>query len=409
MSNLHLLARQAGILSFPFAAAKTGSVLVSILTLVFAFFNAFTGYVLCRYSDHFSLELGVRHTYHALMDVALGGRGLFVSSMLATVGSFGSLIGYMIIIGDLWNGALSHRGFVGSRAFASIIFGAGIALPLTCFSRIHSLRGSSLFALLTVLFVVFAVVFEATSAPSQASLPVAVASGGEFKWAMGLPIIVFSLGNHLQVVPVFLGLKSTCTKSPLGTMRWVFASSSGLCAVLYLLTGLAGLWQFGPAVAGNVLTMYPDTAHVVTTAKILMALHIGLAYPLVLFPFRRAVDSMIHLAGKRSLLERQQEDRHSHDSLPWVQGAVLNTVIVGVTATIACTYPHLQIVFGLLGATVSVGIIFAMPAALLWTTPLGRHDKKIGFFFFLLAIAVGVTSTAVTIYETFLQRKKSPQ
>ena len=99
-----------------------------------------------------------------------------------------------------------------------------------------------------------------------------------------------------------------------GMRTWVLASVVLICWIVYATTAITGLAKFGNTTPGNILAAF-NTMHgggrdagsnssnsstaagLVDSAKLLMATHIALAYPVVLFPCLRAIDSMFGAWG----------------------------------------------------------------------------------------------------------------
>jgi amino acid permease len=123
----------------------------------------------------------------------------------------------MIIIGDLAQPlaatAFGADSVWGSRTFIIYALSMLVTLPLAFFPGIHHLRGSSLLAVLTVIGVSGVVVVYGAHAlmsgrawlPSDSSKCNSSGPGHADVFVLKpsilscLPIIVFSLGNHMQV------------------------------------------------------------------------------------------------------------------------------------------------------------------------------------------------------------------
>ena len=66
-------------------------------------------------------------------------------------------------------------------------------------------------------------------------------------------------------------------------------STLGLCAVLYTMTGAFGYLACGSATQGDVLLNFPVADPAAAVARALMAVHVVLAFPVVVLPCRKAI------------------------------------------------------------------------------------------------------------------------
>lgn len=202
--NLTVAAAGVGVLSYPYCVSTQGVILCATLTLVFGLLSMYTGLVLCRYAElkHAVLTECGSEAYHTLMLVCLGPKFYVAALFFVVFGSLGALISFLIIIADLMTPVLRSaagtgaKAFIGERWFSVILFGGLVALPLSKFSKIHSLRGSSFLALMGAVVTVAAVVAEAGGNAQEKPI---LFSDGPYQWVLGVPITVFALGNHLQV------------------------------------------------------------------------------------------------------------------------------------------------------------------------------------------------------------------
>jgi hypothetical protein len=114
-------------------------------------------------------------------------------------------------------------------------------------------------------------------------------------WARGgwlifraIPLCIFAYSCQVQVVPTFFELNK-----PFRNRQSFFAITAfvvGLCAVLYLATGIFGYYLFGPKVRDNVLLSFDNNSdYLAVIAKLFMAIHVALAAPVMIFPARRLI------------------------------------------------------------------------------------------------------------------------
>jgi len=309
-SNLFIAAAGAGLLSYPYAVMNQGIGLNLILSCVFALFNAYTGLVLVE-AGHFLRAKLRQFTYEELtlraicLDTDKGSLHTyfwFASTVL--VSCVGTVIGYLVICADMAGPAISDwchdaRGegdavcvVVSHPAFVTFGFAIFVALPLSTSPKMHNLVVGSVLAALSVLIVGALVV---TRGAERAAATGVSADATWFRWDngfsifLGLPISVFSFGNHIQVLPVFAELGPAVQRRWL----WIVSAATCMCFALYLSTGILGYVSFGDGVQGDILKNYPTADSFADVAKALMALHIVLAMPVVIIPLRRCLTMLV--------------------------------------------------------------------------------------------------------------------
>lgn len=220
-TNLFIAAAGAGILSYPFAVKSQGIVLNVLLSLCFAALNCYTDLVLATTAFRVRRSL-VALTYEEICLRVLGPWGYVGAVSTVIVGCFGVLIGFMVITADLvqpvivnlcGSGDLAVCNVLSNRSFILLVFAVGVALPFSSCERMHGLVGSSAVAAITVIVVAFLVGAKGIEAMASGGL---VCSGpnaktspyldGSTVWfnfsaeaILGVPLIVFALGNHIQV------------------------------------------------------------------------------------------------------------------------------------------------------------------------------------------------------------------
>ncbi len=425
-SNLFIAAAGAGLLSYPFAVMQQGMLVCILLTLLFAWLTVKTDFVLVQTAHLFRRAMR-RGTFEELSLVAFGTRMYALSAASVLIGCLGAMIGFMIVIGDLLvpvaehlcncsgdcSGSGSGSGSGGgvstacavmtSRAMLVMLCAVCVALPLSSFRKIHSLGASSVLAAVTVIAVGILVVVKGSGALSgdeepgtsterptgvtSLDEPIILARFNFIGCVLGIPISIFSLGNHCQVVPVFLEMRPEAQRR----FGSVVTTAVSACVVLYLLTGVFGYLAFRDGTKGDVLLNFSVTDPAADVAKALLAIHIVLAYPVLLYPCREAIALLLSLRQGRSsssgessssdtdaLLGADYKDR-SKDSSPSSSGSGISgalwriatsniaqsAVLVLFTSGISILFPQVAVVFGLVGASISTWQIYGIPGLLL--------------------------------------------
>ena len=391
---LFVSAAGAGLLSYPYAVMHQGILINVILTIGFALLTIYTDIILVQTSHIFSPYLTIG-TYEDLARTSLGYFAYVTAILSVVLGIFGALIGFMIIIGDMSIPVLEHICsnndsltcmIVTNRWFIVLMVAIFIALPLSSRKTIHGLVDSSIFASLTVLVVGILVIIHGSnnihgnwiitnnepdpSAPNandtSSSSSIILLRWSFIGWMLGMPISIFSLGNHTQVVPVFLG----CTNITKEKFFKPISYAVGTCLLLYLSTGLLGYISFRDTTKGDVLINFPITDAVSDTAKALLAIHVLLAYPLLLWPCRKSLAAVCSVFGQQYINNYDMNNfRYKYGKLLLFianSPLTLASILVLTTSILSIAFPQVAIVFGLIGSTCATYQIYIIPAWMLY-------------------------------------------
>jgi len=423
----------AGLLSYPYAALQQGVALNAALTLAFAGTTVFTVLLLAQTAALVAAHARpgfVAATFEELCFRALGLAHYKAGVTAVLVGVLGALIGYLIVIGDVLCPVAEHLAGGGggggggvpwfaSRPFVVMAFAVLVALPLSSVETLHGLKGTAALAGASVLAVGVLVVrrgaqagfgvggVEAVSlaapgaadAPGAAQAPLVLARLTFVNVAMGVPISIFSLGCHCQVVPCLIELAPELRRL---FLRPLLASVAA-CVLLYTLTGAFGYAAFREATKGDVLLNFPVSADAVSdAAKGLLGVHIVLAYPVLLWPGRKSIATLLLALANGGAAGGAGGGGGGGDGdggdggdapspaprSPLARAAAFaarstlaqSAALVLTTAALAVGFPEVAVVFGLVGATSAAFEIFYIPGmlALRWADALETSAGKGG-------------------------------
>ncbi|KAB0350243.1 hypothetical protein FD754_015100 [Muntiacus muntjak] len=165
------------------------------------------------------------------------------------------------------------------------------------------------------------------------------------------PTICFGFQCHEAAVSIYC---SMCHQS-LGHWALVSVLSLLACCLVYSLTGVYGFLTFGTGVSADILMSYPGSDGVVIVARVLFAVSIVTAYPIVLFLGRSVMQDFWRRGcggscGPQALAE---------PSGPWVR-VPLTMLWVAVTLAMALFLPDLSEIIGIIGG-ISSFFIFIFP------------------------------------------------
>jgi amino acid permease len=335
-----------GMLALPFALRSCGVVFGSLLLVAFFGLAMYTGRLLVKCG-----AMGHGATLSQLGEAAFGSPGRVLVEISVLLFSFGALIGYLIIIGDILTPYINLL-FVCDRRLVMLFFGALVCLPLSCLRRISLLRFTSLAALVFIAYLVACIVGWSISGMLDGFEPDRVVLGTlNAEFLSVLPIISFAYSFQANVLPVWSEMSEfPATKG----INVAMVSSCTVCLIVYLLCAIFGYLSFYELTSDNILVHYPTAAWYFDVGKIGYALIIMFSYPLLCYPMRVTIDGMVN-----SLYYK--EPQRAVSTLRIVVEAVVIFVLAYVIAIVAV---GIGIVFGISGATVGNLIVIGLPCIL---------------------------------------------
>ena len=294
-ANLFLCAAGAGLLSFPFAVKSQGIVLTCITTIACAAASFFTDLIYISFAHKhrdFIKDGSISEVAQAAAGTGVARAALFT----IVLGNLGAIIGFLILIGDILvplgqavctdsSSTLCH-GFQ-SRAAIILLFALVVALPLSSLASFQHMAASSALAIITIVLLAAVIVRQGVCNPAPATdLPhddLLFRTG----WSvmLGIPIAIFSLGNHSQVVQIYAEV-SRADPDQGRLVHYAICAASCSCVVLYLCTGIFGFLAFGNRTQGDVLLNFGVGDWLAAMCRLLMAVHIAVALPLQVMPLR---------------------------------------------------------------------------------------------------------------------------
>ncbi|KAE8023087.1 hypothetical protein FH972_008832 [Carpinus fangiana] len=398
----------AGIMALPATMKVLGLGLGLGLIVFVALLTEASLEMLLRFS-----KVGNSESYGEVMGDAFGGVGRRLLQFCIFVNNVGTLIVYMIIIGDVLSGTsasgVHHAGVLegwfgvhwwNSRAFVLLVTTILVFAPLSCFKRIDSLRYTS--ALAVALAFIFLVI--------TAGITIIKSLDGNIAIPRLLPNItnITSVWNLFTVVPVLVTafichfnvhtINSELKDSSL--IRPVVQTSLALCSFVYILTSFFGFLLFGDSTLDDVLANFdtnlgiPYSSLLNDTVRISYALHLMLVFPILFYPLRLNLDGLLFTSARPLVSDNLR--------FAFISSGLLVLVFLG-----ANFIPNIWDAFQFTGATATVCIGFIFPAAIALRD---RHriatkkDKILSVFM----IALAVFSNSVAIYsDAYALFKKS--
>lgn len=380
----------AGLLAMPSALSKMG-IFLGIFVIAWAGITSGFGLYLqtrcARYVDRGTVS------FATLSQLTYPNLSILFDAAIA-IKCFGVGVSYLIIIGDLMPGVV--RGFAPQAAELSFLVDRQfwitafmlIIIPLSFLRRLDSLKYTSIIALISIAYLVILVVAHFIKGDTlEERGPVRV-----FKWAgavpalAAFPVIVFAYTCHQNMFSI---LNEIYDNSHFRTTSVIFASIGSACA-LYILTGITGYLSYGDNITGNIVSMYP-TAVASTIGRLAIVILVMFSYPLQIHPCRASLDACLKWRPKRrSSQSESSPSRHTllNSSNPSnkpsvemgdVSFAIVTTVLIVLSFTVAMTVTSLEKVLAYVGSTGSTTISFILPGVFYYkiSDPDSAHHQKL--------------------------------
>lgn len=393
----------AGMLALPHAFSVGGYSLGAFFLLIAGIGGGYGLHLLgvCAHS------MGHRNTsYGGVADSTVPSCSGIISAAVA-IKCFGVATSYLIVIGDQFPKVMEAQGVNGmasSREFWIILYHLAICTPLACLPKLDMLKFTSSIALcagayLITLVILFAYVPELTdTVPCKKDhLPQDVdpckedpiAWTGKTNFLSVMSIFIFSYTCHQNIFTIHNELKINTVKN----INQVVIRTVATALAVYSGVAVSGYVLFGPAVKGDILTLYPSdqsaAGKAFTGLRVAIAFFVGLSYPLQSHPCRQSLMHLVQLGlGKPP-------------GAIWHWG--LTAGILAGSLCIALAVTSLGMVLAVVGATASTTLCYILPGVFYckrfeadgWTP---KWISAAGMFILGCAI-VPVCLTAIFIYH----------
>ncbi|CAG8453781.1 6244_t:CDS:2, partial [Scutellospora calospora] len=342
-----------GMLAMPAAIASVGLIMGSMLIFYAAFTSGLGLYFLSRAAAQ---TKGRNSSFFAVSQLTYPKAALFFDIAIA-IKCFGVSISYLIIIGDLMPQvviAILGSGYIDSnslfldRRFWITAFMI-VIIPLAFLKKLDSLRYTSFIALISVVYLVFIVIYYYVGpdfkAPPKDKIHYINFSG---KFLTHLPIFVFSFTCHQNVFSIYNELRDN-NQSRINT---VINGSIGTSSIIYQIIGILGYLSFGDDVLPNIIAMY-NASTIVTIGRAAIVILVVFSYPLQAHPARFCLEkSFFFLQSLSSKSPRPYSE---------ARYIFLTVAILFSSYIISILVSKLDLVLSFVGSTGSTAVSFILP------------------------------------------------
>ena len=430
----------AAVLAYPFAFLSAGIVGALVCVCILGPLSSAGVAVLLRSMRIASATDPSVRSFGGLVGAAFGPRLAGAVDALIVVYSFGTCIGYLILLGDVitplvesahpaWENA---QPVMGQDPVWRLVLCASavVCLLLSTLRTISALRYAAIAGVLATVFIVVMLVVQAAQSPcrlgrcddecgrngwcteeqaDESADGVCNGERGVSLWPLSasallrsLPLFAFALQCHIQSSIVFTELPARLRTD--GAATTIAASSTALMVFLDVAVGLAGFTRFGAQTQGDVLKNFGPADGLADAARACLACAALSSFPLQHFPARLALHGLV----KRCRGGRAGAGGEAEAEAAAAEGPSRLFVVTEASVWVAVTLGFAQLVgsalapvFQLVGAVCGSSVIFTLPGAI-WLR-LGPRDSAsrplvggllVGCGLFILA-----TGTTVTILQ----------
>eukprot|EP00794_Sanderia_malayensis_P008970 gene8970-9928_t len=305
-------------------------------------------------------QLTRKSGYESLADHLLGPIGKLITELGIIGLLLGTLISFQVVIGDLSPGLFnSFFGFPETwslRMLLMCISSLGV-IPLALMRNLSSLANMNALSMsfyCIFILVVFVMSLKNIIAGDWVSQVNFWKPSGIFHC---LPILSLAFSCQTQVFVMYEAIPEPSIKA----MSNIIDKAINLVTVMYLSVGFFGYVAFYEAgVRGDILSNFPNGI-LSDTIKAGFWVSIMMSFPLIIFPVRIAIHSLLFSKDKRV---HSDVISSADDYIPQNRFTIITFLLIAGTLTVGILIPHIETVLSVTGAVIGTFLCFVFPAGL---------------------------------------------
>ncbi|XP_073845372.1 uncharacterized protein [Musca autumnalis] len=338
-----------GILAMPFCFQKCG-IILSIVLLVAS--NWVTR-ICCHYLIKTSL-LTRRRSFELLGFHAFGTSGKLLVELCIIGYLLGTCITYFVVVGDLGPQIVKKMlSLEHDYHHLRTLLMCGVTLvciiPLGMLKNVSSLSTVCTASIGFYVCLVIKIIMESKTHIKANDWTTEVVYWQPSGVLQCLPIFSMALSCQMQLFEVF----TTINNQSLEKLNGIVRNATWICTFVYIAVGFFGYVAFcTQKFSGNILiNLSPSFGSDVI--KIGFVLSVAFSFPLVIFPCRASLYSLLYRKGQMDVSAYIPETRFK----------AITLFIVIFSLCVALTIPSVELIIGLVGSTIGVAICVMFPAA----------------------------------------------
>jgi sodium-coupled neutral amino acid transporter 11 len=269
--------------------------------------------------------------------------------------AYGSMIAYMIIIGDtiprIGASFAGEDSFLADRELVIFLFAFFVILPLSVLRDMASLSWSSSISIAADVAIVFIMLFHAPVVARRQGIELNVS---ELDFARptlfaGVGAMSFAFVCHHSSFIVFSSLANANSERWGRVTHWSVGFAGTACMIL----ATTGYLSFLDETEGDVLNNFPDNDPVASAGRALLALTMFFTYPMEHFVARHVLHCCIARYRGQAETEMTNRWRYALTALLWS-----STLVIGMSTK------NLGAVLEVTGAVAGSTLAYILPAAI---------------------------------------------
>ena len=289
--------------------------------------------------------------------------------------TFFSSVAFAIITID----GIVNTGYIPNRYYCGILVFV-CTLPFALKKNMESLKFSSAFGILGILFASAVVVYFAIANSIPVSEKGDITIIG-YKFTVFICFAIFALSYAMQYnVPRFyreIRLGSASDAEAVKKMRKATIISNTISLVWYTVTGIAGYLCFGDKSTGDILNAFLSEGDLIQVVRIVLSVSLVTSIPLTLHCCREEFISLVYgkykqdaaiiLDGRQNLNEELIGANGDDDEMSQINDLSSNTrkwistILLALICLIAATIRKIEVLLSFKGATLISFIVFFLP------------------------------------------------
>ncbi|CAH1724386.1 putative sodium-coupled neutral amino acid transporter 10 [Aphis gossypii] len=381
------------ILAMPFCYKECGIILSTLLLVL--------SNLMSRASCYFLLKSAIKsrtRDFEFLAFHLFGKLGKVTVELSIIMFLMGTCIAFFVVMGDLGPQIIGDmfniKNTTTLRPSIMIGLAAFVVLPLGLLRDVNSLNTICTAAIIFYACLVFKIFIEAFDKLFSSVWVSEIYFWKPVGLFQCLPIFSMSLFCQTQLFDIF----ETITNESLDKLNAIIRSSMNMCTSVYISVGILGyIAYYDSALTGNILTSFSECLSS-DIIKIGFVMSIAVSFPLVIFPCRSSIYSL--LATKDYVLVSGGRQHIAETPFKCITFfIVLFSLVTGLLM------PNIEVVLGLIGSTIGVMINVMFPSMFLVRVanknPKERFWARFIFFVGIFIMVMGTSANLYAIQQTF--------
>lgn len=388
------------ILAMPYCFKQCGIVL-SILLLLFSS-------VLSRLSCHFLIKSAIKaklKTFENLAFRAFGPLGKFAVEIGLIGFLIGTCIAFFVVMGDLGPQIVAQLSETQAtsqlRTLILVSLAVFCVLPLGLLRNVESLSGVCTATIGFYACLVLKIISESTPHILSGDW-----IGNVDYWKPAgilqcIPIFSMALFCQTQLFEIY----QTMPNASLDKMNAVVRIATHICTCVYVFVGVFGyiaVSGHGAPLGGNILLAFRSSL-ITEIIKIGFVLSVAFSFPLVIFPCRASIYSLLYKSSYSLLETNSINNMSNHASappiyIPETKFRFITVLVVATSLFIGIIIPNIELVLGLVGSTIGIMICVIFPATSFICLTTKNTNERIGA---QIMLGIGVLVMVLGSYANF--------